>query len=364
MKLTLLILGSVLTLVSFLALLRTPLWWVRVFDFPRAHVALFLTATFLAYIGFYRQGGTQETILLIVWLIAIFNEVRYIYSFTPLASKEALSTEETPPSKCFSIMIANVRMTNKKHNKFLQLVLKNNPDILIINEPNEAWHQSLKPELDKRFPFAIKKPLENTYGMILYSKFKLSNSEVRFLVEDGIPSFYTEVELPYQTKFDLYTVHPQPPRLMQNTETREAELLLVAKMVKETQRPSIVAGDLNDVAWSHTTKLFKQISGLLDPRVGRGFFNTYNAFIPFFRYPLDHVFYDHDFRLVDLKKLPEFGSDHFPILITLNYEPQEKEEQEKPVADQDDKKEANELIQEGLEKGDELNHKKRQSGQV
>ncbi len=324
-------------------------------DFPRVHVALFLTITLIVYTICYGLGSTREIVLIAIWGIAILNEARYIFPFTPLAKIEALRSEQKQPRHSFNIMIANVRMTNTKYQKFLEVVLEHDPDIVVINEPNAVWHDHLRQRLDAKYPYSIKKPLENTYGMILYSRLPLHNSEIRFLVEDSIPSFYTVVELPGGPKFDFFTVHPQPPRLLKNTETREAELLIVAKQSKETPYPSIVAGDLNDVAWSGTTKLFKNISGMLDPRVGRGFYNTYNAFIPLFRYPLDHVFYDPKFRLINLKRLNKFGSDHFPIMITLNYEPQEEEKQEHPVAEPEEHEEANEMIQEGLEKGEEKN---------
>jgi endonuclease/exonuclease/phosphatase (EEP) superfamily protein YafD len=319
---------------------------------------MLLTGTLIAYLVLYGASETSEVAMMVLWVLAILNEMRFVYFFTPLAPLEALRTKEKQPANSFSLMVSNVRMTNKKYDKFLERVKEQDPDLLLINEPNEAWHAHLRPELDKRYPYAIKKPLENTYGMLLYSKFKLLNSEIRFMVEDDIPSFFTIVELPSGLQFDLYTVHPQPPRLLQNTETREAELLIAAKYVKESHRPSIVAGDLNDVAWSSTTKLFKQISGMIDPRVGRGFYNTYNAFIPLFRYPLDHVFYEPSFRLISMKRLAKFGSDHFPIVITLNYEPQRQEEQHQPKADIEDYQEANELIQEGLEKGQERNGEK------
>ncbi|MEJ8758098.1 endonuclease/exonuclease/phosphatase family protein [Pontibacter sp. H259] len=360
MELTLIILGFTFTLFSFLPFLKVPWWWVRVLDFPRLHIAVILTVILAAYSIQYAQWTLPEIAMVALWGIAILNEIRYVYNFTPLARVEALRSEKEKPANSFTMMIANVRMVNKQHQKFLKLVLQEEPDILVMNEPDEAWHASVRGELDKRYPYSIKKPLSNTYGMMLFSRLKLSNSEVRFLVEDEIPSFYTVVELESGKKFDLYTVHPQPPRLMKDTETREAELLLVAKMVKKTRIPSVVAGDLNDVAWSRTTKLFKQISGLLDPRVGRGFFNTYNAHIPLFRYPLDHVFYDKAFRLLHLRRMDKFGSDHFPISITLNFEPEHEEEQDTPVAKPEDHQEANELIQEGLEKGEELNYKKGQ----
>lgn len=355
MKSTLIILGCIFAIFSFLPLIRTPLWWIRVLDFPRLHVAVLLVIIELAYIYFFGVNSTAEIAMVTIWTLAILNEIRYVYNFTPLSKVEALRAERKEADNTFTMMIANVRMANTKYQKFVELVLKENPDILLMNEPGDAWHENVRHEFDKLFPYSIKKPINNTYGMLFWSKFKLHNSEIRFLVENDIPSFYTIIELPSGKKFDLFTVHPQPPRLLRNTETREAELLLVAKMAKATPHASVVAGDLNDVAWSNTTKLFKNISGMLDPRVGRGFFNTYSAYVPLFRYPLDHVFYEPAFRLVGLQRLPKFGSDHFPISITLSYEPQLESQQETPVADTEEKKEAEELIEEGLEKGKEMN---------
>ncbi|QCR24460.1 endonuclease/exonuclease/phosphatase family protein [Pontibacter sp. SGAir0037] len=363
MKTTLCILGAILSVFSFLPLIKTTAWWIRVLDFPRAHVAIILSAVLITYLALYGlpTASAVEITMLVIWALAILNEVRYIYHFTPLARREALRAQKQAPDNTLKFMISNVRMTNKHYRKFLELVLQEQPDMLVINEPNEKWHQELRPVLDKEYPYSIKKPLENTYGMLFYSRFKLHDTEVRFLVEDGIPSMYAVVELPGGAKFDLFLVHPQPPRFLKDTETREAELLIAAKMSKKTPYPSIVAGDLNDVAWSRTTKLFKHISGLIDPRVGRGFYNTYNAFVPLFRYPLDHVFYDPVFRLAELRRLSKFGSDHFPIAITLSYEPQHEQAQYHPKPVQEDKQEAQELIEEGLEKGEENNEEKKSS---
>ena len=105
------------------------------------------------------------------------------------------------------------------------------------------------------------------------------------------------------------------------SDSRYVELIVVGKAVRASPLPGIVAGDLNDVAWSHTTRLFQRISGLLDPRIGRGMFNTFHSSLPFLRFPLDHIFHCPDFRVVRLKKLARIGSDHFPVFAELSYEP-------------------------------------------
>jgi endonuclease/exonuclease/phosphatase (EEP) superfamily protein YafD len=88
---------------------------------------------------------------------------------------------------------------------------------------------------------------------------------------------------------------------------------VVGREIHRSPEPSVVAGDLNDVAWSCTTRMFQRISGLIAPRLGRGLHNTFNARSRVMRWPLDPIFFDQEFRLVRLERLPESGSDHFPM---------------------------------------------------
>ena len=112
----------------------------------------------------------------------------------------------------------------------------------------------------------------------------------------------------------------------------------------DAAEPVIVYGDLNDVAWSRTTRLFQKVSRLVDPRKGRGLYSTFHARWPFFRWPLDHVFFSDCFRLVDLRRLPYVGSDHFPVYVCLHLEPDAAAEQDAPTADAAERQEAKEKL--------------------
>jgi endonuclease/exonuclease/phosphatase (EEP) superfamily protein YafD len=122
-------------------------------------------------------------------------------------------------------------------------------------------------------------------------------------------------------------------------------LVVVGREVEHEKRPVVVAGDLNDVAWSQTTQLFLRLGRMLDPRAGRGLYSSYNANSRIARWPLDHVFHNDCFTVGRIKIMPHVGSDHFPILVELFYEPEKRHVQEPPPKKPDDSEEANEKIE-------------------
>jgi endonuclease/exonuclease/phosphatase (EEP) superfamily protein YafD len=200
----------------------------------------------------------------------------------------------------------------------------------------------------RNYPFTIKCPSENLYGMHVYSRFELQKSRIKYLVAPHIPSMHALVVLPSGDKVRVHFLHPEPPspQYKNDSSERDAELVVVAKSVAKTDTPTIVTGDLNDVAWSRTTRLFRKISGLLDPRVGRGMFNTFHADYWFLRWPLDHLFHSSHFTLVEIHRLMRFGSDHFPLLAELVLESGMRDQQEGLTVDREDVQMAEEKAQE------------------
>ena len=121
--------------------------------------------------------------------------------------------------------------------------------------------------------------------------------------------------------------------------------MLVARELEARGGPAVVTGDFNDVAWSHTSRLLQRLGGLLDPRVGRGLFNTFDATQPLLRYPLDHVLHTEHFTIAELRRLPFFGSDHFPMFAVLCFEPAAGQPNGVPAPKPGDRREAIESIE-------------------
>lgn len=327
---------------------RSEKWWIRGWDFPR--LQLFIAMLVLVTIEFFYLDLSVTRNLLTIGLGlsgAVFLGW-WILPYTILYKKEVKKALEINADNRIRIMVANVLMTNKRADKLLALINENDPDVMVTLETNIWWQKQLD-VLEEKYPFTIKCPLENCYGMHVYSKYVLIEPEVHFLIEKDIPSMRAKVVLPSGKQVRIYFLHPAPPSPTENETSieRDAELLMIAKEVKDISEPAIVTGDMNDVAWSYTTRLFRKISKMLDPRVGRGMFSTFHAEYPIFRWPLDHLFHSPHFMVAEVKRLPYFYSDHFPILIELELTKGIEKVQEGLEAEPEDEAEAEEKIEKG-----------------
>lgn len=348
----LLILGYILAGITILACIASLLqfddWWIRAWDFPRVQIVI-LGVVALLILGLAQNYQQWYDYALIGALaLSIGYQASKIFPYTPLARKEVKLQTELQEDEQISLLISNVLTPNRNAAGLLQLVRNYNPDLVLTLESDHWWEEQLE-TLIHDYPHAIRIPLDNLYGMHLYSRLPLQDPQVRYLIEDDIPSIRTRVQLPSGREILLYCLHPAPPSPTENyaSTDRDAELLLVGKEIKDKEGPIVVAGDLNDVAWSYTTTLFQEISGMLDPRKGRGFFSTFHARYRIARWPLDHIFHSNHFTLVDIERLPAYGSDHFPIFARLQFEPSARSEQPRPRADAQSEQRAEEKIRNG-----------------
>jgi endonuclease/exonuclease/phosphatase (EEP) superfamily protein YafD len=326
-----LLLGMILLLPTLLPMFSVDWWWVRIWDFPRAQLAvLYLIAIVLLMVS---GRGWVRLATAIVLAMCLVYQLTWIVPYLPLAPVHTLWATRVDNNSSIKILTANVLMTNRAADRFLAVVHRADADYLIVDEPDAWWEEQLR-VLDDAYPYHTKYPLENTYGMIVYSRLPMLRSEVKFLVDPEIPSIHSLVQLRSGDAVEVIAVHPRPPLPRSDTAERDAELILVGRQAKASRAATIVAGDLNDVGWSETTQLFQRLSGLLDPRRGRGLYATYHAEYVFLRYPLDHLFHSAEFRLRRMAVLDYFGSDHFPLFIELSYEPERAPEHDVPQPDE------------------------------
>lgn len=330
---------------TLIPLLRHDAWWIRVFDFPRVQITVITAALLAAYLGIIGWQNFEDKLVVAALTLCIAYQLSRIARYTPVYPKQLKSVLERKPDASLSLLVSNVLTPNRESDALLDLIDKRDPDIVLAVETDDWWEARLD-ALETEYPYSLKHPLDNLYGMHLYSRLELVDPEILFLVEDDVPSMHATVVLRTGHNVDLYCLHPAPPSPTENPTSaeRDAELLMVAKKLNGGERSTIVMGDLNDVAWSATTRLFQKISGLLDPRIGRGMYSTFHAKYPFLRWPLDHVFSSTDFTLVSMARLPSIGSDHFPIHAVLQHTPAVDAIHEEPEATGDEENWADEKI--------------------
>ena len=347
------LLGGVAIVATLLPLLRQTAWWIRVCDFPRLQIVSALFLSLVTTLLLPNLTGPWAIGFAVCLALALVYQASRIWPYTPLHSLQVApaSRPASDTDNHLSIMVANVLMFNRDASRCLGHIRKMQPDIVLAVETDDWWLSQLQ-RIEADYPYTCHAPLPNTYGMLVFSRLPLREPQIRYILDLDIPSFHGCVELPSGVVVNLHFLHPKPPAPQESKTSarRDAELLVVGNVIQHHKGPTIVAGDLNDVAWSHTSELFRRLSRLLDPRIGRGLLPTFHADHKLLRWPLDHVFHSAHFRLQRFERLTHIGSDHYPIYIRLSYEPEGWQDQNAELehADSDDYREAEEKIEEGI----------------
>ncbi|MFT6964176.1 MAG: endonuclease/exonuclease/phosphatase (EEP) superfamily protein YafD [Flammeovirgaceae bacterium] len=334
----------------FLAYTSYSHWFFRVFDFIKVQISLLQFFVIVGILIFHQPYEVLDYIMIGGLSISVIFHISFVIPYTFFYPAEVKMVKEVGEGKKLSLITANVLQTNDNYEGFLEFVKSHNPDFVLAMETDQKWDEGLMP-MEKEYSYTVKATLDNMYGMQLYSKMEIKDSEIEYLVEKDVPSINCKLKFTENANVWLHCIHPAPPSPTENetSEERDAELMIVGKRIANQHETMIVCGDLNDVAWSETSRLFKKLTGLLDSRIGRWIYPTFHANYLFLRFPLDHLFHSADMNVMKIERLPYYGSDHFAMYYEFAIHPRKIEKKvEKELTNEEEEK-VEELIEEGTD---------------
>jgi endonuclease/exonuclease/phosphatase (EEP) superfamily protein YafD len=307
--------AAALAAVTLLPLSGSQAWWVRMWDFPRLHLAAGFGLVALASLAL---PGTARLILLALAAAGGGYQLWRIRPYTRLARREMEFAPDAPDG--ITLLTANVLMENTDHARLTAMIERNDPDVLFLMETDPRWIAALEPVL-ARYPTVLREPRDDHYGLVFATRLSTNAARVVYLTTDETPSVLAEMIGPDGHAFRFVGLHPQPPIPGQDTDERDTQITYAARFARRSGVPIVAMGDFNEAAWSDRAQHFKRIGGYVDPRVGRGLYASFNANHPLIRCPIDQIYVSAEIAMVSIALLPPFGSDHLALLARIRLDP-------------------------------------------
>ncbi|MCB0317784.1 MAG: endonuclease/exonuclease/phosphatase family protein [Bdellovibrionales bacterium] len=303
-----------LVLPIFISILQCPFW--RNFfvecarNFQHYFILVLLAQVVAICFRFKKFGAAKGFIYILIHFLAL------VVLYKPISIYFERSESLIPESSLarFKIFYVNLELGNNSK-KILESVKAENPDIVALLEPNASQLNEL--DFKSKYPYSIQKPLDNKFGLALYSKFKFT-AEPTFSLGSDLPGVII-VPVRFRGKeVRLVLVHAIPPL---NNEAYYQDRILfrrLATYIKNQTGNILIMGDFNGTVYSYFYQILKEGANLQDAKVRSGFAKTWKARSPFLHLIIDHVLYAGDLKLLNFKVGQDIDSDHYPLIAVFN----------------------------------------------
>jgi len=211
------------------------------------------------------------------------------------------------------VMSANVLFANHSATRLLQIVRAESPDAVLLLEYTPEWAQKVD-ELRTAYPHHIEIPADRAFGIALFSRYEL-DAATAFALEEK-PVIEARLRTP-SGPLELVGVHLFSPTSPWRGEMRNRQLEELAARVAGVSGALAVVGDFNITPYSPYFEDWLARTGLTDTRRGRAVSPSWPVQLPLIGIPIDHCAVSHEVTVVAHRRLPAFGSDHYPILVEL-----------------------------------------------
>lgn len=219
------------------------------------------------------------------------------------------------------LILINVRMRNRAFEHVERLLEHEAPDLIGLVEVDEGWLRAVGPLLEQNGYSTVASPSNDSYGLAVYSKFRIASRSPAEL--DGLDgsSLICTVSINKQ-RLNLLLVHLPPPLTPRFLQLRDRALEDIGDWLRGSTGEWIVMGDFNVTPWSPRLRGVCKQANLRSFRENEGVRATWpDQFAPF-RIPIDHVLGTNGVSFGRSEVGPSVRSDHLPLIVHFRLQDQ------------------------------------------
>ncbi len=214
----------------------------------------------------------------------------------------------------FRLLTYNTYNLNAEHDAILAEIQRHDADVVVLIElgPNKA---RLRKQLAKEYQFFKTCEINWNCAIGLFSRLPVRRFQVVDAHDDAGPALISaEVELG-ASSVTLVGAHVLSPN--HGPRANYAELDHLAERVRRYSGPVLVAGDFNTTIWANAFDNFRRKSGL--NHMGHLIPTWPVQPLPLPQIGIDHIFVSPDLQLSGVAAGRAGGSDHLPLVATVQW---------------------------------------------
>ncbi|MGB3028119.1 endonuclease/exonuclease/phosphatase family protein [Paradevosia shaoguanensis] len=243
----------------------------------------------------------------------------------------AASLQPRPPvaegRATVKVMTHNLFGMNYDMLRVLDVIRKEQPDIIAVQEFFGEQRSELAPLLKETYPYSAFCRGGKRANLGLFSKIPFEQAQDGACPDNAYADQRTahilaRFALADGSQFSLLTTHLDWPAPRMARQREEFDLL--ASAIQQVSGPLVVVGDFNSTSWSYALRNFTRGAGLtredhslLTYPTLFHYFGAWRPTLPFL--PLDHVL-TRDVAVHELHAASATGSDHLPVVFTMSVE--------------------------------------------
>ena len=216
------------------------------------------------------------------------------------------------------VMSFNVLAHNTQFQAALDEIRSHDPDVVAILEYANEWHDAGEFLADE-YPHRVSAPRWHGYGIVLFSKLPIVESQTVQLCEETIDAPAVEATFKIDGQdLRILATHTISPINDFRWELRNRQLEEISQWVNQDQSHTVLVGDFNAAPWSPWLRKLQASTGLRQSRHGFGPQATWPAFAGPLGVPIDHALVSPKVHIHSRYTGSNVGSDHRAIIVDLS----------------------------------------------